>query len=120
MIFSQYDAHSKPLFIKLHISDLQKLIIYRISLMMYKLIIIFNCSQYLLVICYSLIGYSLIGKHQKHNIANYCETRPHWNLELALLLDEDVVDQNILFISSQSAVITLFMELYIMDFPVLK
>ena len=34
--FSQYDAHSKPLFMKLHILDLQKLIIHRIALMMYK------------------------------------------------------------------------------------
>ena len=37
MTFSQYDAHSKPLFMKLHILDLQKLIIHRIALMMYKL-----------------------------------------------------------------------------------
>ena len=36
MTFSQYDAHSKPLFMKLHILDLQKLIIHRIALMMYK------------------------------------------------------------------------------------
>ena len=36
MTFSQYDAHSKPLFMKLHILDLQKLIIRRIALMMYK------------------------------------------------------------------------------------
>ena len=36
MTFSQYDAHSNPLFMKLHIIDLQKLIIYRIALMMYK------------------------------------------------------------------------------------
>ena len=36
MTFSQYDAHSKPPFMKLHILDLQKLIIHRIALMMYK------------------------------------------------------------------------------------
>ena len=36
MTFSQYDAHSKPQFMKLHILDLQKLIIHRIALMMYK------------------------------------------------------------------------------------
>ena len=36
MTFSQYDAHSKPLFMKLHILDLQKLIIHRIAVMMYK------------------------------------------------------------------------------------
>ena len=36
MTFSQYDAHSKPLFMKLHILDLQKLIVHRIALMMYK------------------------------------------------------------------------------------
>ena len=36
MTFSQYDAHSNPLFMKLHILDLQKLIIHRIALMMYK------------------------------------------------------------------------------------
>ena len=36
MTFSQYDAHSKPLFMKLHILDLQKLITHRIALMMYK------------------------------------------------------------------------------------
>ena len=36
MTFSQYDAHSKPLFMKLQILDLQKLIIHRIALMMYK------------------------------------------------------------------------------------
>ena len=36
MTFLQYDAHSKPLFIKLHILDLQKLIFHKIALMMYK------------------------------------------------------------------------------------
>ena len=36
MTFSPYDAHSKPLFMKLQILDLQKLIIHRIALMMYK------------------------------------------------------------------------------------
>ena len=36
MIFSLYDAHSKPLFEQLQILDLKKLIIYRIALMMYK------------------------------------------------------------------------------------
>ena len=34
--FSQYDAHRKPRFMKLHILDLQKLIIHRIALMMNK------------------------------------------------------------------------------------
>ena len=33
MTLSQYDANSKPLFMKLHILDLQKLIIHRIALM---------------------------------------------------------------------------------------
>ena len=36
MTFSQYEAHSKPLYMKLHILDLQKLIIHRIALIMYK------------------------------------------------------------------------------------
>ena len=36
MTLSQYDAHSKPLFMKLYILDLQKLIIHGIVLMMYK------------------------------------------------------------------------------------
>ena len=36
MTFSQCDAHSKPLFMKLHILHLHKLIIHRIALMMYK------------------------------------------------------------------------------------
>ena len=36
MTFSQCDAHSKPLFMKLHILDLEKLINHRIALMMYK------------------------------------------------------------------------------------
>ena len=36
MTFSQYDAHSKHLFMKLQIFNLQKLIIHRIALMIYK------------------------------------------------------------------------------------
>ena len=36
MTFSQYDAHSKHKFMKLQILNLQKLIIHRIALMMYK------------------------------------------------------------------------------------